>query len=180
MNICEEQMPVLESKTSAGCTSFSIPYSEIEDLWIFGDRMGIPKLQNAAINALHKYLQQTWTSHYLTTLESTYLRTVAGSKLRAFTVEFAAYASNLKHIGGPEKPKITRPIEFDDELLCRLGDIFEVGGRPWDLVKFWTNLNLCRFHIHDESIGCNRPMPPPPSVRDLPTPNPFRGLIKPV
>lgn len=118
---------------------------ELVELWILGDRFGIPNLQNAAINALHLYGCEAGLIY--AGITELYKLTVPGSRLRAFIVENYARdeVHNMEML--MNRAKHYRSIEFLFELCTRLSQLRNDPASGH--YQTWIKIDLCQFHVHE-------------------------------
>lgn len=138
--------PVEDPDTTENKTFTSLQHAFLAQAWVFGDRRGIPGMQNAALDTLHQRSVETWRCPS-EAVQIAYGNTIFSSsaKLREYLVELFVTVGiiNLRN-----EPKV-RNIDFLLELGERYGSLRSdpiVGSRQ----DYWMNLDLCRFHIHSD------------------------------
>lgn len=128
-------------------TSVNVSQKMLAQVWLFGDRHGIPELQNAAMNAIHQRNYDTW-SFFPEVVRLVYDETVAGPspKFRHYCVEVFA---NI----GPAPD--TDPNLLVVVFLCELSKHLFQARKHQTLARYtkeqWNRLDLCRFHLHDKT-----------------------------
>lgn len=155
-DICEEKKAKSWSTKLNERTAITLNQAELIDLWIFGDRVVTPGLQNAAINALHRHILESWTipAWYIT---STYERTITASKLRAFVIESILMTNEeASRCSSPAVDFATLPSDFFREIITRLHKASIEGGYGIDQQLAWATVDLCQFHIHDKDTRCEK------------------------
>lgn len=111
-------------------------------IWIFGDKRGAPRVQNQALNALHADICQsklTWRS----SVPLIYDNTNDGACLRAFWVE-RSIGDNVSDYREAFKDG-EYSAEYLADICDRHADLSANGETAGDL----SQVDLCRFHIHD-------------------------------
>lgn len=59
-------------------------------MWLFGDRIGVPPFENAAMDAIHQRDCDCFQEDFHSSIKIIYNNTTSGRKLRAYVVEFNA------------------------------------------------------------------------------------------
>lgn len=118
-------------------------------LWSFGDRRGVPYLQNKAIDAIHQCLQET-KSISAELVAHVWPMTLPGARLRNLILEWyrgrtAAPSDSNKGTALQESN-----AEFLKDLCFRLYQARD-ATRAGCKTPSWPSLNLCDFHVHDST-----------------------------
>lgn len=58
--LCKSKAKILESSNCEERTDVGLNQRTIIDIWVFGDRRGVPAMQNKAIHLLHRHNLQAW------------------------------------------------------------------------------------------------------------------------
>ncbi|KAF2100855.1 hypothetical protein NA57DRAFT_24429, partial [Rhizodiscina lignyota] len=85
INVMEAfQMWLYNGKLFGGAEDMG--YTFLFQIWVFGDMLGVPGLQNAAIDSVHKKISTGWSipSHRI---DYVYQNTPSGSALRKYVVD---------------------------------------------------------------------------------------------
>ncbi|KAI9671126.1 MAG: hypothetical protein M1831_005212 [Alyxoria varia] len=126
-------------------------------LWVFGDKRGMPALQNAAIGVFHWCYWKTWSSldgiDPAPMLRYVDENTMESSKLRGFVLEIV---TNTMMVG-------TKADEWLDglsaailyELIRVLDRLAEEGGKHKPKDQWLASLDLCKWHVHAKDETCH-------------------------
>lgn len=122
--------------------------SRLGDLWIFGNKRGIPRLQNWALDEYHRY---TLRVRRLCSrpVRDAYARTVVGSKWRSYLVELHATTGHedvvrMNDWAGKQEFLTVLSVK----LMQMRGDATCEAN-----VTAYAKLDLCQFHIH-QNLDC--------------------------
>lgn len=145
--LCDKKEVKTNSDDYEDRTSICLKQTRIIEVWIFGDKRGIPVLQNKAIDLLHRHILESW--HFDSSrCKHLYINTVEGSKLRQFVVEVMA-----RIYGKLERASERYPNELLGDLCDRFREIRENASQHLsaarDKKSFWANLDLCEYHVHE-------------------------------
>lgn len=147
-----------ENPRGNNTSSRGLSLKELVDIWIFGDRVIIPALQNDALDALH-YRATKPPAESKTDLwppiddliPQIYPRTPPGAKLRAWAVERCAATAKTR-LSNIAARKDLHNTEFLIDLCQSLGGApSKISGL--EKKKSFAKIDLCHFHIH-ESTDC--------------------------
>lgn len=128
-------------------TDVSLPQSMLVNLWTFGDRRGVPALQNMSIDAFHRHMCQS-RSLDRRVISPIYADTTRGAKLRDLIVErFATVGREVQ-----TEDEFAVVTDFLIEVIKRYHELRPIGA--FDRREWWKNLDLCRFHIHQGVTDC--------------------------
>lgn len=97
------------------------------DLWLLGDRLLIPKLQNQALVAFDKLRVSLWTRH-VAVYSRIYENTVHGSPLRRYITQIAASGFSIN-------APLRAPESHTRDLLLDMVDFMRTGLRE-DWIEF--------------------------------------------
>lgn len=135
-------------------------------LYLFGDRHGIPELQDAAINALYAVIFAV-SKEDDDIYNFVYQNTPANSALRKFIVHA------FVHTCGKDKLcRESSDLDFVFDVANAAVDFVCSGHiRPKCKMEYWKEVDLCQFHQHLPGMICSSVLASTPSTSPSPSPS---------
>ena len=124
-------------------TDVPLTQHQLVQVWIFGDKRGVPALQNKTIDLLHRSVLQAWSWDSQANNILIYNETVAQSKLRQFIVEHYSRVGDLTTMIADDL--------YTEGFLCdiiRRMHALRKEQNNHQYKQLWRDLDLCRFHVH--------------------------------
>lgn len=133
--------------------------SILVELWLFGDRRGMPALQNHTLDALHQSVIDLWDFGDAILIGPLFERSPEDAKIRDWLVEaFATFGSAKrldKYLNNVRNTGERWPSpSFLFKLARRLIDVAEDGPRSLDYRSAIERMDVCRFHEHEGDENC--------------------------
>lgn len=140
-------------ETTERSTNVNMSQASIAKVWLLGDRLGVPPLQNLAIDTYHQHIHDIWKTDR-DMIPYVWNNTVKGHKLRSFLIELFSTVATLKK---DESDTRFHEMDFLIELVERQEELsaHTIISKPTDFKNYWAKLDLCQFHIHDQ-VDCKK------------------------
>lgn len=126
-------------------TSVALQSKELAEIWIFGDRMGVPGLQNAAIDQMYQRSVECG-GHQANLAELVYSSTPPGSTLRRYLVDQTVYQCR---VGEASRTLLTHCADFLFDICTRFSELYAKLATqrtaPWE--PDWLSLDMSQYHV---------------------------------
>lgn len=142
-------IPNVTNMVDLTCGSPPLSGMDLIKIWIFGDRILAPSLQNAALNALHRFLDIMPMS--MDMICYVYEMQLPTSKLRLYMLDHFARSGEIKTFPRLEHEVVMSEFLYD---LCRKLEQYRelqpfMVNSPRERAA-WSSQDLCIYHVHHE------------------------------
>ncbi|KAK5127969.1 hypothetical protein LTR85_005086 [Meristemomyces frigidus] len=118
-------------------------------LWIFGDAHDVPLLQNSAVDAIIRKIEQYWTVPSRQ-LPFVYANTTKGTPLRRLLIDILGKTSSAK-VALQDEDHLDRYTKESMTDLLRV--VWHAEPTRWGHGDL-RNLNKCFYHVHEDGVWC--------------------------
>lgn len=129
------------------CTEVALSMDRLIRIWIFGDKRGIPFLQDLALYAMHKRSTQTKRVASGSLIKHILEHTTTQSALRRFHTDLLVACASASHV--QKTLEKLKDVSFTTDLCLKMMEYREKEP-VWNCWREWAAVDLAQYYVRGE------------------------------